>query len=55
MAETRALRDYVAGNAAAARGFSSEGADGGRALAQLGVEGLVSMIEHSRQTAELCS
>ena len=55
MAETRALRDYVAGNAAAARRFSSEASGGGRALSQLGVEGLVSMMEHSRQTAELCS
>jgi DNA-binding SARP family transcriptional activator len=55
MAETRALRDYVAGNAAAARRFSSEASGGGRALSQLGVEGLVSMMEQSRQTAELCS
>jgi DNA-binding SARP family transcriptional activator len=55
MAETRALRDYVAGNSAAAIRFSSPVSDGERALVQLGVEGLVSMMEHSRQTAELCS
>ncbi len=55
MAETRALRDYVAGNAAAAPHFANPEPDSRRVSAQLGVEGLVSMMEHSRQTAELRS
>lgn len=55
MAETRALRDYVAGNALAAQRFASADPDGGRAPNQLGVAGLVNMLEHSRRTAELAS
>jgi len=55
MAETRAVRDYVAGNAAVAPALASPDADDHRISAQLGVEALVSMMEQSRQTAELCS
>lgn len=54
MAETRAVRDYVAGNATIALRFASPEADDPRPSVPLGVEGLVSMMEHSRQTAELC-
>lgn len=55
MAETRALREYVAGNVAAVQRFAHSSAEGRSVFAQLGIDGLVSMMEHSRQAAEHCS
>lgn len=54
MAETQALRDYVAGTAAAAQRFASLPLDAERPSARLGVDGLVSIMENSRQSVELC-
>ena len=55
MAETRALRDYVAGNAAIALRFADPEAGDRRPSVLSGVGGLVTMMEHSRQKAELRS